>query len=395
MIKQRVDKKDKFDCSGCSACANKCPKGCIEMVPDQLGFLYPKVYEELCINCGLCVKVCPFKSDYEYSNAPKDIKVYAVRLKDKNQLVNSQSGGMFYALSEYVLDKNGVVYGAGVDLDFCAVHKRVTTKDGREELRLSKYCQSDIQKVYANILKDIQNEKFVLFSGTPCQVAGIKSFLGKYAHSDNYIAVDLVCHGVPSPKIWKDFLTYIKKKANHPISKVLFRNKKIGWASHVTTIQFDDAQEVNTTTFRDMFYDHYVVRSSCSQCHFTNLKRIGDITIGDYWGWQQRHIEFKDNKGLSLVIISTKKGQIVFNAIKDFLDYIETDTTDCLQPQLISPIVLPKDKGNFDKLYVEYGFIRTAKRFGYLGWRNKYKEFLVFLNRYKRGIIQKFRYGRT
>lgn len=389
MIKQRVDKKDKFGCSGCSACANKCPKGCIEMMSDQLGFLYPRVYEELCIDCGLCSKVCPFKSSYECANETGNIKVYAARLKDKKQLVNSQSGGMFYALSEYVLNNNGVVYGAGLDSDFCAVHKRATTKDEREELRLSKYCQSDIQTVYVNILKDIKNEKLVLFSGTPCQVAGIKSFLGKYANSDNFIAVDLVCHGVPSPKIWKDFLIYIKKKTGHSITNVFFRNKKFGWASHVTTIQFNGTNETNTTIFRDMFYDHYVVRPSCSQCHFTNLKRIGDITIGDYWGWPQKHTEFKDNKGLSLVIISTKKGELVFNAITDLLDYIETDSTDCLQPQLISPIVLPKDKDDFDKLYIEQGFIHAVKRFGYIGWRNKYKEFIVFFNRYRRGIIHK------
>lgn len=387
MGKLRVDFKDKFQCSGCSACANKCPKQCISMHPDGMGFLYPRVDDSACVNCGLCIKICPFGEDKTVAIDYNPPKVFASRVRDEKQLMNSQSGGMFYAFSEYVINNGGVVYGAGLNENFKVEHKRVTTKEEREELRLSKYSQSDIHGVYSLVRLDILSGRLVLFTGTPCQVSGIKSFIGELSKMQNFIAVDLVCHGVPSPKIWDDFLKYIGGKYNAQITKAVFRDKQYGWASHVETFKLDTGKYIASTTFRGLFYDHYSVRLSCSKCPFTNMKRVGDITIGDYWGWNEKHTEFNDNLGLSLVIVSTEKGLSIFSNLKESLISIETNVKDCLQPQLVAPLELPNDRSDFENLYIKKGFVPAAKKYGNLGVRHKFKVLRGYLSKYKRWVL--------
>lgn len=391
MEKLRIDIKDKYECSGCSACASMCPKHCIQMIPDELGFKYPSIDEAICINCGLCLKVCPFNKNYETPDNYTIPQVYAARLKNEAQLIYSQSGGLFYAISEFVLDNHGIVYGAGLTDEFQVIHKRATTKTEREELRLSKYSQSDILSVYCKVKEDIENKKQVLFTGTPCQVAGVKKYLGKLSNTEFFLSVDLVCHGVPSPKIWCDFLVYIHERYRQPIMEVSFRNKKFGWESHIESIRLRNGRVINSTTFRDLFYDHYSVRLSCSRCPFSNLRRVGDITIGDYWGWRDTHSEFNDNLGLSLVLVNTVKGTDYYSKIKALLNDVASNIHDCLQPQLTAPLVLPHDRFDFEKAYLNKGFLHATKKYGNLGIRYWIRNLRETLYRYKRGLLHKFR----
>jgi len=229
---------DPQKCCGCTACMSICNHAAITMEPDKLGFLYPKVDKTKCVECGLCEKVCQFNENYDRSNNFNQPIAYAVRHKDIDEVMKSRSGAAFAAISDYVLDNGGVVYGAGYKDHFRVAHKRATTKQDRDEFRGSKYVQSDLTGVFGQIKEDLENGLTVLFSGTPCQTSGLNSFVGKKLR-ENLILIDIVCHGVPSPFIWRDYLKFIEKKHGDAIIVVNFRDKeKYGWADHHETFKF-------------------------------------------------------------------------------------------------------------------------------------------------------------
>lgn len=237
----KIDNPD--NCCGCTACASICGQNAITMVPDPLGFLYPKVDVSKCVNCGLCEKVCEFNNKYDKSLLLSTPIAYAARHKNIDEVMRSRSGAVFAALSDYILENGGVVYGAGYKDHFKVCHKRVTNKSERDELRGSKYVQSDISGVFKMVKKDLQQGVMVLFSGTPCQLAGLKSYLGIKLRKNLYL-VDIVCHGVPSPLIWKDYLSYLERKYGDTITRVDFRDKiKYGWAAHHETFVFNKKGE--------------------------------------------------------------------------------------------------------------------------------------------------------
>ena len=226
------------DCCGCTACASICAHDAITMEPDALGFLYPKVDELRCVECGLCEKVCQFNDQYDTSlNLPKPI-AYAARHKDMDEVMKSRSGAAFVAISDYVLEQGGVVYGAGYTDHFRVVHKRAATKEERDEFRGSKYVQSDLTGVFQKVKTDLKNGLTVLFSGTPCQTSGLNSYVGKKLRN-KLILVDIVCHGVPGPYLWRDYLSYIENKQGDEIILVNFRDKGIfGWKAHKESFIF-------------------------------------------------------------------------------------------------------------------------------------------------------------
>lgn len=230
--------KNKDDCCGCTACASICPKDAITMEPDALGFKYPKVDLEKCIDCGLCEKVCAFNDNYDKSlNLPQP-DAYAARHKDMHEIETSRSGAAFIAISDRILEKGGVVYGAGFADHFRVVHKRATTKEERDEFKGSKYVQSDLTGVFRQVKKDLKEGLTVLFSGTPCQTSGLASYVGKKLR-ENLILVDIVCHGVPGPYMWRDYLDYLEKKQGSKICLVNFRDKQeYGWTAHKETFKF-------------------------------------------------------------------------------------------------------------------------------------------------------------
>ena len=226
------------DCCGCTACASICAHDAITMKPDALGCLYPEVDKEKCVDCGLCEKVCAFNDNYDTSlNLDKPL-AYGARHKDMNEVETSRSGAAFIAISDYILEQGGVVYGAGYTDHFRVVHKRATTKEERDEFKGSKYVQSDMTGVFRQVKQDLRDGLTVLFSGTPCQTSGLNSYVGKRLR-ENLFLVDIVCHGVPSPYMWRDYIAYLEKKQGSPIVWVNFRDKqKYGWAAHHETFKF-------------------------------------------------------------------------------------------------------------------------------------------------------------
>lgn len=365
---------DKAACCGCTACEAICPTDAISMQPDALGFLYPKVNAEKCINCSLCEKVCAFHPNYSKEGNLPAPDVYAVRHKSIEQIERSRSGAMFVALSDFILAKGGVVYGAGYTDHFRVVHKRAVNTEQRDEFRGSKYVQSDLNTVFHQVKLDLHEGNWVLFSGTPCQTAGLKSFLSlSRTDSSKLYVVDIVCHGVPAPYFWRDYLAYIEKREGQSVVAVDFRDKKtFGWTAHKESFVFADGRKCIENTYTYTFYEHIMFRHSCSNCHFCNFIRPSDITLADFWGWQKVKPQLNaDDKGVSLVLVNTAKGQVWFDHIKEDLTYISTDKETCLQPNLSQPSVPHPLREQFEKDYINKGFKYILCRYADKGWRYK------------------------
>lgn len=376
--------KDKADCCGCTACASVCAHDAITMEPDVMGFLYPVVNQSKCVECGLCEKVCAFNEHYDTSrNLPKP-DVYAARHKDMKEVETSRSGAAFIAISDYVLRNGGVVYGAGYTDHFRVVHKRATTKEERDEFKGSKYVQSDLRGVFRHVKNDLKSGQTVLFSGTPCQTAGLNAYIGRNLR-EHLMLVDIVCHGVPGPNLWRDYLAYLEKKHGDSICGVNFRDKQeYGWAAHRETFRFTNGR--GKISFRYLFYQHIMFRPSCGQCHFTNTKRPSDITIADYWGWEKTDPNInKDDKGISLILVNTEKGREIFDSIKDDMIVIPAKLEDCLQPNLQHSSVLHKKWRKFESDYEREGFEYVVRKYWEDNWKKKLRK---FCGRIKRKLKQ-------
>lgn len=359
------------DCCGCTACASICTHDAITMQPDTLGFLYPKVDETLCTNCGLCEKVCAFNNSYDKShNLDKPI-AYAARHKNIHEVETSRSGAAFIALSDYIIERGGVIYGAGYTDHFRVVHKRATTKEERNEFKGSKYVQSDLSTVFRQIKKDLQDGLVVLFSGTPCQTAGLNSFIGKRLRK-NLILVDIVCHGVPGPYLWRDYLSFLEKKYGSTICWVNFRDKQeYGWAAHRESFKFVNGGG-QKMSFTFLFYKHIMFRKSCEKCPYTNLKRPSDITLADFWGWEKTDPNLNsDDKGISLVLLNTEKGKELFEKIKDRMNTTPVNIENCLQGNLRRPTKADPKRNEFEAEYLRKGFKYVYYKYGEDGWRYK------------------------
>lgn len=364
----RVDTKKKEECCGCTACESACPHDAIRMEADGLGFLYPRIDDSKCVDCGLCVKVCQFGKGYSREGRWDVPEVYAVRLKDEEQLSRSQSGGAFYALAVWMLERGGVVYGVGFADHFRVVHKRVETVAELEELRGSKYVQSDLRGVFPRVKEDLRAGRQVLFSGTSCQVSGLQSYVGRRLSAGLY-TVDLVCHGVPSPAVWADYVDYVEHEAGEECQSVKFRDKAFGWVGCTETFRFLSGNTIHRKSYVYMYFRHLMHRSSCHVCPYTNLKRCSDVTVGDFWGWTKISQEFGDNKGVSLVLVSSERGRELFDEAKSGLYLIPSNPTDCLQPQLQYPSGRHHLREAFIRDYEARGFEYVARRYGDLGWR--------------------------
>ncbi len=358
-----INISDKKDCCGCSACASICPRSAIEMKPDVLGFKYPEVDNDKCVDCGLCDKVCAFNDNYDKSlNLPEPI-AYAARHKEMFEIMKSRSGAAFVAVSDWILENGGVVYGAGYTGHFVVTHKRATTKEERDEFRGSKYVQSDLTDVFKQVREDLKNGLTVMFSGTPCQTSGLNSFVGKTLRKNLYL-VDIVCHGTPGATMWRDYLDYLEKKYKRKIVAVNFRDKEqFGWKAHKESFLFDGF--TSFTSFTYVFYKHIAFRMSCGNCHFCNLTRPSDLTLADYWGWQRVDNEFNaDDKGCSLVLLNTEKGKELFETVKDKMSVIPAKLENVMQPNLEHPSVFHPKRLDFERDYEKYGFKYVLKKYG-------------------------------
>lgn len=312
-----IDIKDKKYCCGCHACANVCPKHCIDMNADEQGFLYPNVDTKKCIDCGLCEKVCPVINQ---SNPSKPIKVYAAKNTDEEILKQSSSGGIFTLLAEKIINDGGIVFGAKFDAEWNVVHSWTDTIDGISDFRGSKYVQSTIGNTYSQAKEFLEQGRYVLFSGTPCQIAGLKKFLRK--EYDKLITAEVVCHGVPSPKIWNEYLNSLQII---DIGTISHKDKRTGWRSYSFSIRDKDGKLIYTekaseNKYLSAFIRNLTLRPSCFSCPSKSGKCLSDLTLADFWGIEYLLPHMDDNKGTSFICVNTQKGIEIINQINIKLD---------------------------------------------------------------------------
>lgn len=294
--------------------------------------------------------------------------VYGVKHIDLTTRMESRSGGIFTALTDIVLDQQGVVYGCVLDENFVAVHKRAETKEERNAMRGSKYVQSNLGNVFREVKKDLEDNRLIVFSGTPCEVHALQAFLGKKPQ-DNILYVDIVCHGVPSPLVWKDYLRWVKKGRKGNVTGVEFRNKKkYGWKAAMESITIGD-KTYDSNIYTKLFYSHLTLRPACHQCPYKSKKRSSDITIADFWGIETVNPEFNDDRGVSQVILSTTKGVHYFELVKENLEIIISSLADCKQSPYRKSYEVPEGREEFWKLYEKKSFSYIAKK--YAGYTTK------------------------
>lgn len=319
---------DKSLCCGCSACVQKCPKQCISLKEDNEGFLYPIVNTDTCVDCGICEKVCPVLNP-EDTHEP--LKVLAAKNRDEKIRMESSSGGIFTLLAEPIIREGGVVFGARFDEEWQVTLDYTETIDGLSAFRGSKYVQARTGDTYRQCEQFLKEGRKVLFTGSPCQIAGLNHYLRK--EYENLITCDFVCHGVPSPKVWRMYLKEVIEGANRAIADIKFRNKDNGWKSFNFKLTYDENKRktVLSSCHRDNLYmraflKDMILRPSCHNCKAKQGRSKSDITIADFWGIQKSHPEMDDDKGVGLVIINSDKGNLTLNFSQ--IDFIQAKYDD-------------------------------------------------------------------
>ena len=299
-------------CTGCGACAALCIGRCITMAQDERGFAYPKIEESRCTGCGLCESVCPVRrrNTAAAEEAPLPEAV-AGAVKNSSIKAQSSSGGIFTALAEQVLDRQGIVFGAAFLADLSVAHIAAENSETLSKLRGSKYVESDASACYAQVKKALQAGRQVLFSGTPCQNEALAAYLGKAY--ENLLLVDFICHGAPSPLVWKEYLHWQEQKHHSKPVKANFRNKTDGWDRFSLSLRFADGTEYRERFDRDCYMRAFLknlsLRDSCYRCSFKTMNRCSDLTLSDYWGINKISPEKNDNTGVSAVYIQSEKGR--------------------------------------------------------------------------------------
>ena len=341
--------KDKSKCSGCHACYSVCPKRCIEMKSDEEGFQYPFVEQTQCINCGLCDKVCPITHPIECNST--DVVGYAAKAKDDNIRMNSSSGGIFYLLASYVINNGGVVFGAALDKQCRVKHICIDSKKYIIRLQRSKYVQSEIGDSFINAKRFLDDGKLVLFTGTPCQIAGLYSFLSR--EYDNLYTQDIACMGVPSPLVWEKYKEHIGDLEKATVKNVNYRDKTTGWKDYSIRISLDNGENHavnhNENMYMQDFLLKYDLRPSCYDCKFKGIKRCSDITLADFWGIGHVLPDFYDDKGVSFVVLQSEKGKRIFEEISDNIVYRKTDLNEATKynSAIVESVLLPYERKAF------------------------------------------------
>ncbi|MDR0914919.1 MAG: Coenzyme F420 hydrogenase/dehydrogenase, beta subunit C-terminal domain [Oscillospiraceae bacterium] len=392
-IKTVFDYKEK--CSGCGACADICKACAIDMQADDLGFEYPVIDPEKCISCGKCRRLCHMGNNQLFHPAAE--KVWALQSKNKDILKTSQSGGAFAELARHIIKNNGVVYGAAFTQVFDVQHIRADSTEKLQKLYGSKYIQSKTDGIFLQVKADLDSGTTVLFSGTPCQIAALNSFLGLVPK--NLFTVEVVCHGVPSPKLWRDYLAYIQNE-HGTILSATSRDKRYGWHSHYEHFKTKNGS-VRGNVYRKIFYKNVLLRPCCystkdgyfyPQCRYAGSSRTADLTIGDFWGIELTSSSIKDDDtGISLMLINTVQGQLLFDITANSF---VTETHDYEAAAVKNPhLKLQLTTGGIPlqkvfkarKLYTEKGFAVVAKKYAEIGTSG----FFVKGLRWVRSVVKK------
>lgn len=354
--------KDK--CVGCKSCEQSCPKHCISMIENNEGFWYPLVNEKSCIECKLCLKKCPVKNTDNHRNKSK--KVWAWRNKNDVDIMCSASGGAADSAAKIVLQMGGVVYGAAYDEQLTVTHIEIMNDAERNRIQSSKYVQSDPKDTYSKVKRRLMEGKTVLYTGTPCQIAGLYAFLGR--DQENLYTVDLICHGVPSPKFFKKYLEYQNRQMKENVIYFNFRSKdKRGWGTQyllkTKTKTKTKIKILSLDRYGKHFMDGDCYRESCYQCSYANTKRVGDLTVGDFWGIAKSHPRFNSPKGVSSVLINTEKGQKLFDMMRSLAEVEEATLEEGMvkQGNLVRPSSRPITRNTFYDGIDEMDFIENMK----------------------------------
>lgn len=349
-------------CTGCMACYNACPFNAIEIIQNKKGFYEPRIIEEKCKKCKICVMTCPQNHEIEKQ---KYKSVYAAWTKDKTIRKNSTSGGIFTEIAKKVLEEKGVIIGVIFDQNFKVVHGVIEKEEDLVKTRGSKYVQSYVGNVFKLAKKYLEEGRLVLFSGVACQIAGLKKFLNK--EYSNLLTIDVLCHGVPSPKIFEE---YKEKQAKNEIKNISFRYKKPNWTVFSMKIDYKNKKSYVKNTYKDKylraFLEDYITNETCSDCKYTGEERVGDITLADFWGYISETFKMRNTeKGISLVLINTEKGKKYFENLKN--DIICLDKTfeeakkgnQCLR----NPFKKNKLYNEFWNTYFEEGYEKAFNKY--------------------------------
>lgn len=346
-----IDYKMNIACTGCAACVNICPKSAITLAPDESGFLYPIIDHDKCVDCSLCNSVCQIDVHSEKEDHCQEF--YALINKNNLHLRVSSSGGAFLSVAEYVFDQGGVVVGCAFDAELKAVHTiTYDLADCMEKLCGSKYVQSETQNTYTEVKHLLAEGKLVLYVGTPCQIEGLLLFLKKKPH--NLITMDLICHGVSSPLLWMKHKSYLENKVHAKINKYRFRGKeKAGWALYYYYYYGDKNRCKQGPSLLDRYYTDFLkgvnYRESCYQCRYANLNRVGDITIGDFWGAEKCIKDLDLHDGISLIIVNSSTGNEIIHRIesKIYLNKVSMDNAVRDNHNLIQPTNRPQIRDDY------------------------------------------------
>ena len=355
-------------CSGCGYCQQVCPVDAVEMKPDSHGFMHPEVDLNKCIQCGKCLRECPYRNKETENRKTEDYsqQIFAAWSKNAEVVTNSSSGGMFYELAKKTIQEGGVVYGAAFDEKFTLKHRRIDRIDGIKPLMGSKYVQSNAFISFDSVKRDIESGKKVLFVGTPCQVSALKKLT--YKNNDNLLLVDFVCHGVPSQMLVKEYIRYVESYFNKQVKEYIPRSKVMGWRA-CEVIVFNNGQmeyrHPVTQAYSKIFYSNCALRSSCYNCPYTDFNRQGDLTIADYWGIEQKRPDLYQKEGVSLLLVNSEKGRkIIDNMDTIVLSETEKDTIiKEKQPHLFYPVKQPDLYEKFWKEYERKGWIYIIEKY--------------------------------
>jgi coenzyme F420-reducing hydrogenase beta subunit len=335
---------DLKNCTGCRACEQKCNKNAIQMQSNAEGFLYPNIDASLCNQCGLCEKICPMHREDLQNDV---LEVFAAKSLNMEQLSRSASGGIFAVLAEKVLEQNGIVFGCAYDENFAPKHIGIENSSELHRLRSSKYVQSDTLDTYMQAKKFLEQNRKVLYSGTPCQIAGLKAFLRK--DYENLTTVDLICHGVPSPELFAKYIEWLGKKMGGKIIEYSFRSKtRYGWGYDFKTKTKTKTKTKYLKDYLDPYFRSFVknetLRECCYFCKYACRERTGDITVADYWGIKEVHPDFFSKDGVSVVLINTHRGKKLWGSILDKVESIKSsfeNAANKFQPHLRRPAERP------------------------------------------------------
>ena len=385
MNNKKIDLYNNEKCCGCGACMNACPRDAITMKENEQGFIFPIIDSAKCISCGNCIRVCGYNNPPEY-NTPKE--TFALANINTDEINKSASGGAFYVFAKNILKKGGYVYGVSLEKKDSSIepqHIEVSNIDKLCKLQGSKYVQSDTGYVYRQVKKRANDGEQVLFSGTPCQIAGLKNYLGK--DYDNVYFIELICHGVPSSKLFKDFIHYYENKDNCIIKQFYFRDKTHGQGYTTKTVfekngqEFSKVRKGELTAYIRFFSKGLTLRDSCYRCPFAQKKRVADITIGDFWGYSQvygnNYENLNESKGVSCVLCNTAKGKKLLDQCSGDIHKIESEYSIICSnnKQLNGPVKKSSDRDIVFERYISGGYSDLEK----LYWQRYFKDKLKYI----------------